>query len=121
MRVIGSKHDDRDAISSGMVEHGCTSFFRVCGWQLLLVRISRVQEVARPRADASFVRNSKAVDAASEDRETKGCDAGAAVSSTGYRRICDWRIERFEKVQTTTGVSGSLSSNILHRMFGRRT
>jgi hypothetical protein len=60
-----------------MVEHGCTSF-RVCGWQLLVVRISRVQEVARPRADASFVRNSVTVDAAPKDRETKRCDAAPA-------------------------------------------
>lgn len=48
IRISGAKHGNRDAISSGTVEHGCTNFFRVCGWQLLVVRIWRVQRVARP-------------------------------------------------------------------------
>lgn len=48
IRISGAKHGNRDAISSGTLEHGCTSFFRVCGWQLLVVRIWCVQRVARP-------------------------------------------------------------------------
>lgn len=46
VRIIGSKHDDGDAISSGSALRGCTRF-RVCEWQSLGMRISRVRRVAR--------------------------------------------------------------------------
>jgi hypothetical protein len=80
VRIIGSKHDDRDAISSESVEHGCTSF-RVCGWQFVGGAHLACVKGRETRADASFARSSVAVDAAPGDRGVKGCDAGPPVSS----------------------------------------
>lgn len=119
VRIIGSKHDGRDAISSESVEHGCTSF-RVCGWQFVGGAHLACVKGRETRADASFARSSVAVDAAPGDRGVKGCDAGPPVSSTRDRRACDRRIERFAEVHTTTGVSGSFSLHTLHRVCGRR-
>lgn len=71
------------------------------------------------RADASSSRNSIVVDATSEDRKAKRCDAGVAVSQTGDRYVRDRRVERFAEIHTAIGVSDSFSLSDLHR-FGRR-
>lgn len=109
--IIGSKHDDGDAISSGMVEHGCTNFFRVCGWQLLVVRISRVQGSRGPsrRLARRGTRGGR--------RRNRGI--GKQIGATQVRRLPKRDIDGFaigeskgsQKVQTTTGVSGSFSPN----------
>jgi len=65
---------------------------RVCEWQLSVMRISRVQRVARLRADASSSRTSRRSTPQSNDRRVKRCDAKTAVfpnrRSTDLQSAC---------------------------------
>lgn len=64
---------------------------------MLVVRISRVQRVARPRADASSTRNLRRSTPQSGDREANGCDASAAGFLNGIStdlRSADRKVRR---------------------------
>jgi hypothetical protein len=119
MRMIGSKHDHRDAISLGTIEHGCTSF-RVLWMAVAFGAHLACAKGREARADASSSRNSVVVDATLEDWKAKRCDADMTVSQTGERHVCDRRVERFAEFQRATGVSDSFSLSDLHRSGGRR-
>lgn len=119
VRMIGSKHDHRDAISLGTIEHGCTSF-RVLWMAVVGGAHLACAKGREARADASSSRNSIVVDATSEDWKAKRCDAGVAGSQTGKRHVRDRRVERFAEVHTAIGVSDSFSLSDLHRYGGRR-
>lgn len=85
--IIGSKHDDRDAIPSGNAEHGCTVSERAQSsvWMAVLLGAHLACAKGREaRADASFAGSSRAVDAVSGDRGVKGCDAGVRVPQKRY-------------------------------------